>query len=437
MNDPPISVIEKAVAARRRWAIDTLADLVRCPTTLHHEESGQHQLANLFETLGYSARMEPIDVGQIRNHPGFSPVDWTLHGKKNLVAVHDPGAVGGKSVIFNGHIDVVSPEPTALWTSPPFEPRVDDGDNRGETWMYGRGAGDMKGGTVSYLWALAALQDLGLEPASRVICQSPVEEECTGNGTLSLLARGYTADACVIPEPFDQTLLECQLGVIWFQIRVRGRTTHVLGAGRGVNAIEKSWVMIRAMRDLEETLNRQIPKSYAHLDHPINLNVGVIRGGDWASTVAGECVTRFRLALFPGHDVDNLRQKIESDVDRAAAADPWLRDHPPRVEYVGFRAEGCVLDLDNAFGHTLQAAHSQCRGESPDRLAATCTTDARFFSLYFDTPVTCYGPRAYDIHGIDERVSVDSMQSVACVLAEFVKSWCGLKKRAMPRRAHP
>jgi acetylornithine deacetylase len=426
---PPTETVRQALLERRDWAVRTLADLVRCPTVLGREAEGQHYLAGVFDRLGYATRIEPIRLERIRSLPGFSPVDWTLEGKENLVAVHDPGVSEGRSLAFNGHIDVVSPEPVKLWSRDPFDPHIADDD--GKTWMYGRGAGDMKGGTISYLWALAALQELGLEPASKVICQSPVEEECTGNGTLAILERGYRADACVIPEPFAESILTHQLGVLWFQVRVLGKTQHVLGASQGVNAIEKSWLFIWAMRSLEADLNRQakIPDAYRDVEHPLNLNVGIIRGGDWASTVAGECVTRFRFGLFPGEQCAELMRTIEERVAAAAAADPWLRENPPQVEYVGFQAAGSSFDIDGDFGRSLQGAHEHWRGRPAAAYKATCTTDARFYSLYYDTPATCYGPLAEDIHGADERVSIDSMQRVAEVFTSLIANWCGVRKR--------
>jgi acetylornithine deacetylase len=423
--------LASAVASRRQWAIETLGALVREPTVLGAEASGQLRLAETLASLGFEPRHEPVRLGEIEVLPGFSPVDWDMTGKSNLIAIHDPGEKAGRTLAFNGHIDVVSPEPVALWSSPPFEPRVVESEENGETWMYGRGTGDMKGGTVSYLWALAALRDLGLEPASRVLCQSPVEEECTGNGTLALLARGHTADACIIPEPFNETILRRQIGVIWFKVRVRGLTTHVLAAGSGVNAIEKSWVLIRALRELEEELNQpeNIPPGYEGVDHPLNLNVGIIRGGDWASTVAGECVIHFRLGLFAEQNCEAIRSRVEATVRDAAAADSWLRESPPVVEYAGFQAEGCECDIDGDFGRLLRDAHREWRGEDPEELSATCTSDVRHFSLHHAIPVTCYGPVARNIHGVDEKVSIDSMQRVAEVLADFTGRWCGLRRR--------
>jgi acetylornithine deacetylase len=421
--------IRGLVADRRDWAVDTLSDLVRHATVLGREEPGQEHLAGVMERLGLAVRFEPIALSEIAELPGFSPVDWKLEGKKNLVGLHEPRGARGRSLAFNGHIDVVSPEPTRLWTGDPFEPRLQRID--GEEWLFGRGAGDMKGGTVAYLWALAALRDAGLEPAGRVLCQSPVEEECTGNGTLALLARGYRADACIIPEPFAETLLSQQIGVVWFQVRVLGRTSHVLGAARGVNAIERSWPIVLGLRALEEEDNRpeRIPEAYRGVDHPLHLNLGVIEGGDWASTVAGECVSRFRYGLFPGESLAALRSRVEARVAEVAARDPWLREFPPTVEWVGFQAEGCACRLDGDLGQLLRQAHAAWRGSPPTELRASCTTDVRFFELYYDTPATCYGPEAMDIHGVDEAVRLASVQRVAEVLTTFVQSFCGLRKR--------
>jgi acetylornithine deacetylase len=422
--------LDSALRNRRNWAIERLDEWVRRASTLGSEAAAQDYAAGLFEEVGFQARVLPVDVDRISKLPGFSPVDWSYDDRPNVVGVHRVARQEGRSLVFNGHVDVVSAEPVKLWTTPPFEPAMFE--EGGESWMTGRGAGDMKGGSMCFLWALMSLHDLGYAPASDVVLQSPIEEECTGNGALDLLARGYTADACVIPEPFGETVLASQLGVVWFQVRVLGRTTHVLGAGRGVNAIEKSWLFIDALRRLEVELNRPElrPTAYAEVDHPINLNVGTIQGGDWASTVAGECVTRFRLALYPGQSLAALREWVENVVAETARADPWLREFPPTVEWIGFQAEGCTFDTGGAFGTTLRTIHERLRGVEPGILNATCTTDVRFFNLYHGIPATCYGPAARNIHGVDECVSIDSMERVAQVFTHLVAEWCGAQKRS-------
>lgn len=425
---PSKATIAEAIATRETWALQHLQNFVAYPSVLGNEQSAQDYVAGMYEEIGFKPERLAVDIDHIKNLRGFSPVDWDYQGRYNVAAVHDVKNPAGRSLIFNGHVDVVSPEPVKLWSRDPFDAHiVQEG---GDTWMYGRGAGDMKGGTVCYIWALQALRDMGLTPASRVVLQSPIEEECTGNGALSLLAAGYTGDACLIPEPFNETILCNQLGVIWFQVRIVGKTTHVLGAGAGVNAIEKSWVVIQALREIEREKNdpKRFPVAYRNTVNPLNLNVGTIEGGDWASTVAGECVTRFRFALFPGESLDELKVEIERRVAEAAAQDSWLKDFPPQVEYVGFQAEGCSFDDAGDFGQTLKSAHVSWRGSAPAKLHATCTTDVRFFNLYYNIPATCYGPKAENIHGTDERVSVSSMRRVTEVMTSLIIDWSGAQK---------
>ena len=222
----------------------------------------------------------------------------------------------GRSLILNGHVDVVPTGPLDMWTTPPFEPRIAEG------WMFGRGAGDMKAGLVACLAALDALGRAGFAPAADVIVQSVVEEECTGNGALACLERGYRADAVVIPEPMNDTLLKAQVGVIWFQVKVRGVPVHVAEAGSGVNAIESAYRLMTALHGLEAAWNarRGDYPSHADVAHPINLNIGRIEGGDWASSVPAWCNIDVRVAIFPGQSIAQAKREIEQTIlDRRAA----------------------------------------------------------------------------------------------------------------------
>ncbi|MFQ5958130.1 MAG: M20/M25/M40 family metallo-hydrolase, partial [Alphaproteobacteria bacterium] len=219
---PSAEKIIAAVDALRDETVAMLCDLVRLDSTLGSEGPAQDYMARAFAALGLAVDRFEIELEAIRDHPGFSPVEWSYAGKENVVASHRPRTNTGRSLIFNGHIDVVPTGPADMWTDPPFDPVVRGGR------LYGRGGGDMKAGIVSYYMAFKALQDLGVAPAAPLYMQSVVEEECTGNGALACLLRGYTADAAIIPEPFEQSLMTAQMGVMWFRVRVRGKPAHVL-----------------------------------------------------------------------------------------------------------------------------------------------------------------------------------------------------------------
>jgi acetylornithine deacetylase len=141
--------------------------------------------------------------------------------------------------------------------------------------------------------------------------------------------------------------------------------------------------------------------------------------------VAGECVTECRLALYPGERVEDLRGRVEETVAAAAEDTPF----DVEVRYDGFACEGYELPggpLIDALG----GAAVRVTGERPRLEASTATTDARTFHLYGDTPAVCFGPRAENIHSMDERVHLPSMVQTAQALALFVRDWCGLSDAA-------
>jgi acetylornithine deacetylase len=385
---------------------------------LGREASGQEVMRRAFTGLGMELVDVPLERGELERHPAAAPFSWDVDGKVNVVADWAPDATG-RSLILNGHIDVVSPEPGVLWSGDPYAARRDG------AWMYGRGAGDMKSGLVAIVGAVAALQRLGLRPLGRVQLQSVVEEECTGNGALACVIAGHTADAAILTEPTKGAIWNAQVGVLWFQVRVLGAPAHAGESGAGADAIEASYAVIAALRALEAELNAAKPALYAAYPHPINLNVGQIRGGDWPSTVAGECLTHFRLACYPGEPVAELRERVEAVVAQVAAADPA---HRIEVLYDGFQCEGYELDASSPLIVALGAAAARVTGQVPPLYPSTATTDARTFHLYGETPAVCFGPNAENEHGVDERVHLPSVTETAQAIALFIADWCGLEE---------
>lgn len=398
-------------------------DLVRHPSVRGHEHTAQEMVHAALKDRGYAVERWAIDVDEIRGHPGFSPVAVDYTNAINVVATHRPPETLGRSLIMNGHIDVVPVGPLDMWSRPPFDPHM-EGD-----WLYGRGSGDMKAGLVANIFALDALRSMGWQPAATVYLQSVTEEECTGNGALACLVRGYRADAAIIPEPSDGTLVSANVGVIWFKVSVRGQPVHVREAGAGSNAIEATFRVIQSLRALEAELNAEKVDCppFADHDHPINLNIGQIAGGDWASSVPAWCEIDCRIAVYPGQDPAEVARRIESAVSGACQDHPFLSNTPAKVEYNGFFARGYILDEGTEAEATLVAAHRRATaGSALERKPTTGYLDGRVFVLYDDCPCLVYGPRSEAIHGYDERVSLTSIREVTRSLALFTARWCGL-----------
>jgi acetylornithine deacetylase len=284
----------------------------------------------------------------------------------------------------------------------------------------------MKSGLAAMVGAVRGLRRLGVSPRAPVQLQSVVEEECTGNGALACVLAGHTADAAILTEPTQGAVWTAQVGVLWFQVRVLGAPAHAGDADEGANAIEASYAVIEALRGLEADLNVVRPPLYAAHPHPINLNVGMIRGGDWPSTVAGECLTHCRLAAYPGDPIAGLKERVEQTVAAVAESDPALGRHRIDVLYEGFQCEGYELEQDAPLVDRLLDACSRVTGHRPPILASTATTDARSFHLYGGTPAVCFGPLAENEHGVDERVHLPSVTTTAQTIALFIADWCGL-----------
>ncbi len=418
---PEDTEIAAAIEAGGEWMTELLARLVDKDTTLGNEESGQGVIREALHELGLEPVDVPMDAETLAAHPHASPFDWDVDGKRNVVATWAPERRdGGLSLILNGHIDVVSPEPRSQWAGDPFTAHV-DGD-----WLYGRGAADMKCGLAAILGAVRGLRELGLSPHAPVIVQSVVEEECTGNGTLQTLLAGYRADAAIIAEPFGAAITTSQVGVLWFDVVIEGLPGHAAEAGNAASAIEASLLVIGALRELEAELNGSPPPPYDEYPHPIALNVGQIHAGDWNSTVPGECVTGFRIAAYPGSPLQDLRERIEQVVEDAALAAPHAFPRSPRVLYRGFAAEGYELAHDHLLVGALSATFARQVGVPPALVATTGTTDARVFGLVGGIPAVCFGPYAEAAHGVGERVYLPSVVETAQVLGLFVKDWCGV-----------
>ena len=398
--------------------------LVHFPSLLGDEGPAQDFMEGLFRGMGLQVdRFEVNDEG-LSKLPGYSPAAGHWYNHDNVVATHKPRNPAGRSLILNGHMDVVPVGAEELWSAPPFAPTVREGR------LYGRGSGDMKAGIAAYVQAFRTLTHLGLQPAAPVFLQSVVEEECTGNGALACLHRGYGADAAIIPEPFQETIMSAQVGVMWLQLEVVGKPAHVLNDAEGINAIEAAFALWTGLKSLAEEWNRPENRhpAFAHLETPVKFNLGKVHGGEWASSVPTRCVMEIRCGFYPGMHAATAREAVEKRLKETAENSPRLAGVEWRVHYAGFQSEGCVVDVEQPAVQTLADSHQRVVGARPEYFASAATTDIRTFQLYGSIPATCYGPEARNIHGIDESVSIKSMNRVSAVLALFIARWCGVEK---------
>jgi acetylornithine deacetylase len=386
---------------------------VSAPSIVGREQEAQEVIEQELKRLGFELERLPIPNG-IGEDPLAGLPQTSYEGRLDVIG--RLGSNSGPSLLLNGHIDVVPARSPDLWTSSPFEPRR-DGDR-----LYGRGAGDMKGGFAMATLALDAL--LAVEPESisgSLTFLSVIEEECTGNGTLAAARAGVLADAVILPEPTDLDMLLAGVGILWLDVILDGKSAHAESADRAVNPVDLALKVVDALRGLEREMNAEIEPAMQGVEHPYNINIGGIEAGDWHSSVPAQATLRLRIGHPTPWSTDEAMSKVRDAID--AIDDPWLRAHPPTLRQAGFRAKGYALPGDAPLAKKLADAHRAAHGSAPAAVAMGSTTDARLYINDFDVPAICYGPVAHDIHGIDESVELSSIVAGARTLARFIADW--------------
>ncbi len=423
---------QSAVLARLSAAIDAnalgqtdfLAKLVSFDTTRGKEAPCQDWIAGELAARGASIDRFTIAEVPITGKPGASPVvDVDYDKAVQVVAAFRAEAPTGRSLILQGHIDVVPPGPLEQWANPPFEPVIRDG------FLYGRGSTDMKVGVASMIFALDALAAIGLEPAADVFVETVSEEECTGNGALATLVRGYRADACLIPESMDNRLLRAELGSVWFRLRILGKPVHVLQAQAGASAILAAYDYIAALQGLTARINERAKTHpwFGHIENPVKFSCGKIRGGDWLGSVPAWCEIECRLSVLPGDSLTQMRAAVLETV--AACAASLGSEAPPALTWIGFQADGHVFAPGSTAEAVLEEAHEAVFGTALERFSMTATSDTRQYDLYYGIPTLCYGPRGSGAHSAAERTELASMIETTKAIALFIATWCGTRPR--------
>jgi len=383
-------------------SVKFLADLVGVPSLLGEEEPAQQLVEARLGELGFEVDSVVPDPARLAERPDSGIPLVPYEGRRSLVGAIGEG--GGRSLVLNGHVDVVSAEPVDRWTKEPFGAEISDGR------MYGRGSCDMKGGVAAMLLGVEAALSAGPLPG-RLLYQSVIEEECGGNGALAAVLAGPQADAALIAEPTNGGMDVVAVGVIWARITLEADSRHASNADRGANPIEAAYPVIQALHGLEAELNADPEPEVTELEQPYLLNVGALHAGDWASMTPGRATLDIRLG-FP------IRMEPAEAQERLAAA-VGAADPSAAVEFRGFRARGYSFDPDSPFVRLLGDCHEEVRGGRPRPDPSRATTDLRFF----EGQAVCYGPTGENLHGVDEWVDLESIADVATVIALLIRRW--------------
>ena len=340
---------------------DTTARQVRDPC--RDEAPLQEYLAGRLGAAGASVDVWEPDAGALAGMP-LVPPGLSFEGRPQLIA-RQPGRGGGRSLLFNGHIDVVSAEPRSEWASDPFVASVRDGR------LYGRGACDMKGGIAAMVFAVETLTALGVSLDGDLLVATNTDEESSGAGGTALVEHGLRADAGVVTEPTGfQTWVACR-GSDYGVITVPGRPGHAevrqpdWRLGGAVNAIEKATVVLDAIASLRAAWSKNPELTHPFLSPP-SLLPTLARAGEWAVTYPASCELTIAVMYLPAQaDPDGwgseVRREVEEWVARETAQDDWLARAPAGDRVVAERGDA-VRDRPGRADRRRHAGRHRRRG---------------------------------------------------------------------------
>ncbi len=400
-----------------------LAALVAVPSVVGTDP--EHEIQALLAADLAAAGLETdhwrLPLDELLAAPDFPGVEvhrdeaWGLVGR-----LTGTGDGNGATLMLNGHVDVVPVGDPAAWTTPdPFSGRVVDGE------LHGRGACDMKAGLVAAMAAVTAVRRAGVPLRGDLLLACVPGEEDGGLGTYATLRRGWTADACVVPEPTGLDLVTASAGALTFRLRVPGKATHASRRTEGVSAVEKLVPLLAALQRLEEQRNREVDPLMTRWSLAYPLSIGRVQAGDWPSSVPDLLIAEGRLGVALDEPVEDARAAFELAVAEAGEADPWLRDHPVTVEWWGGQFAPGRLPGDSDLADRMSAAHSAVSAGTPSRWGAPYGSDLRLLAGG-GIPTLHYGPGdAVLAHAPDERVPLAEVHTAARALALLALDVCG------------
>ena len=325
-------------------------------------------------------------------------------GRPNVVA--RIGKTGGRSLMFNGHLDVVGVDGM---THPPFEGATTDGR------LYGRGATDMKGGVAAMCCAAWRAAQSGL--AGEIVVAAVVDEEWQSAGTRGLLERGVRADACIVTEPTRLAIAPAHKGFTWTEVTFTGKAAHGSRYDVGIDAIRHAGLLLAELDRLErEELVRHTHPLLGHA----SLHASSISGGSGWSTYPDLCLVAVERRTVPGESPDDAVNEMEQAVRRVCTAAPSVR---ASVRHV-FSQWPSDVPPDAPVVRSLAAAIERV-GHRTSIEGLSAWTDAALLNAA-GIPAICFGPGDISLaHSATEWVSEEEVTTATAVLERLALDWCG------------
>jgi succinyl-diaminopimelate desuccinylase len=348
----------------------------------------------------------------------FSEFGWdhemveVAPGRPSVIAVVDGGGGDGPTLMFEGHIDVVTEGDPAAWSVDPYGAEIRDGR------LWGRGSADMKSGVAAMIYGVRALQQAGPFPG-RVVVGVLCDEEGMMLGAKAFAASPLAAevDGVIVCEPEGYEVCTSARGAVRIRLDLHGVMAHGAMPQEARSPIVAGARIVAALGEVQAWAEQRYG-THRHAGH-VTVTPTVLHGGDpdQLNVIPGDGLVGVDVRTIPGTDHAELIDRIGRAAEEAAAT-------------VGVAAELTIVDdrpaIEIAENHPvvagLVAAHRLVHGRAPAFGAVPGTTDGTVLTRDAGLPTVVYGPGGKWIaHQKDEYVEVREIAEYTYVYAEAAR----------------
>lgn len=401
----------------RNEIIGFLRDMVKIPSISGSKKEKEIQdcIADRLSAMDLQIDIWEPDIGELKDHHEHGALDIDYVDRPNLVGISKGGG-GGRSLILNGHIDVVPVGPLERWKMDPWGAKTVGGK------MFGRGTADMKGGVAAMIMALNCIKKARVSLKGDVIIESVVDEERFGNGSLACVLRGYKADAGIITEPTGLTVCPAHAGVTGFKIRVHGKPAHPSMAAHEVSALEKAMKLYGLLTDFRSIRE----KGKKHPLFATRKDIGWVSISKFEGSQE-DAVIQGTIRCLPNEERGTVQQHLEEYLRKVTKSDPWLGMCPALVEWIPEKVIGSSeVPIRHPVVREFKNAYERVMKVKAEIRAAPYGCDARLLTHNARTPTLIFGPGDIaQAHTVDEYIEIDRVIDVTKILALFLLRWCG------------
>ncbi|KAJ5633676.1 hypothetical protein N7528_001518 [Penicillium herquei] len=323
------------------------------------------------------------------------------------------GTGGGKSLMFNGHIDTVSLSS--------YEQGVDALSGtialkNEQQAVFGRGCLDMKGGVAASLAAIATIKAGGSDRAPRgdIIVATVSDEEDASQGTQDLLSAGWRADAAVVPEPTMEAIVTAHKGFVWIEVDILGVAAHGSNPAAGQDAIMHAGWFLRAL----EQYQMELPVD--DLLGQASLHCGLIRGGEEPSSYPGKCTITIEFRTIPAQTEASVLEDICALLCKVTEENPRFKYDQPRI---AMSRPPSKLSRDHPLVKKAVSCATTTFGKAPALECAPFWCDAALLAEA-GIPSIVFGPSGEGLHSKEEWVSVASLQRMERTFVSLIEEFC-------------